>query len=511
MPTTTRPPVPLAALAGLLAGAVTIGVAELLAAVLDVVGLGSGHGSPVLAVGDAFVDHTPAWLKDFAISTFGSHDKQVLLASIGVVLAVLAVAAGVLARRRWTAGATLVLVLGVVAAAAVVTRPSATLLDVLPAVLGTAAGIASLRALVARAAATDGAVSRRAFLQGAGAAGAVAVVSGAASRVVGGSAKSAAASRAAVRLPEPAERVAVSSGVQLPVEGITPWRTDPRTFYRVDTALSVPQVTTGEWSLRVHGLVDRELTLSYDDLLAKPLVERVITLTCVSNEVGGKLAGNAVWLGYPVADLLGELGVDGSADMVLSTSVDGMTISTPLDHLTRDRQALVAVAMNGEPLPPEHGFPARLVVPGLYGYVSATKWVTDLLVTRFADDEAYWTSRGYAAKAPIKASSRIDVPRSFAKLEAGRQAVAGVAWAQGTGVREVQVRVDKGPWQQARLADVPADTTWVQWVYEWDAAAGNHTIECRLIDADGTAQIAERTGVRPDGSTGLDSKNVTVA
>jgi DMSO/TMAO reductase YedYZ molybdopterin-dependent catalytic subunit len=421
------------------------------------------------------------------------------------------VVAGVLARRRWTAGAALVVVLGAVAVGAVATRPSAAWLDVLPTVVGTAAGIATLRALVVRATAPGGAVSRRAFLQGTGAAAAVAVVSGVASRAVGGSAKSAAASRAAVRLPEPVERVAIPSGVQLPVDGITPWRTDPRSFYRVDTALSVPQVTTGEWSLRVHGLVDRELTLTYDDLLAKPLVQRAITLTCVSNEVGGKLAGNAVWLGYPVADLLKDLGVDGSADMVLSTSVDGMTISTPLDHLTRGRQALVAVAMNGEPLPAEHGFPARLVVPGLYGYVSATKWVTDLKVTRFADDEAYWTSRGYAAKAPIKASSRIDVPRSFAQLKAGRQAVAGVAWAQGTGVREVQVRVDKGPWQQARLADVPNDLTWVQWVYEWDAEPGNHTIECRLVDADGTPQIAQRTGVRPDGSTGLDSKNVTVS
>jgi DMSO/TMAO reductase YedYZ molybdopterin-dependent catalytic subunit len=511
MATTTRPPLSLAALAGLLAGAVTIGVAELLAAVWDVGGLGSGHGSPVLAVGDAFVDRTPAWLKDFAISTFGSHDKQVLLASIGVVLALLAVGAGVLARRRWMAGAALVVVLGAVAVVAVVTRPSASWTDVLPTVVGTAAGIATLRALVARGTAPDGAVSRRAFLQGAGAAGAVAVVSGVAGRAVGQSSKSAAASRAAVRLPEPVERVQVPSGVQLPVDGITPWRTDPSTFYRVDTALSVPQVTTEEWSLRVHGLVERELTLTYDDLLAKPLVERAITLTCVSNEVGGKLAGNAVWLGYPVADLLDGLGVDGSADMVLSTSVDGMTISTPLEHLTRDREALVAVAMNGVPLPAEHGFPARLVVPGLYGYVSATKWLTDLKVTRFVDDEAYWTSRGYSAKAPIKASSRIDVPRSFAQLKAGRQAVAGVAWAQGTGVREVQVRVDQGPWQQARLADVPADTTWVQWVWEWDATPGNHTIECRLIDAAGRPQIAQRTGVRPDGSTGLDSKNVTVS
>jgi DMSO/TMAO reductase YedYZ molybdopterin-dependent catalytic subunit len=498
------------ALAGLAAGAVTIAVAELLAALLDAAGLGSGQGSPVLGVGDAAVDRTPGWLKDFAISTFGAHDKLVLLVSIGVVLAVLAAAAGVVEGRRRGAGVALVIGLGVVAALAVVTRPSATVLDAVPTALGTASGAVVLRLLLVRAAAT-GPTSRRAFLQGAGAAGVLAVAAGAASRAVGRRAGSAADSRAAVRLPEPVERVSVPPGVQLPVDGITPWRTAPRDFYRVDTALRVPQVTTGEWSLRVHGLVERELVLTYDELLSRPLVERAITLTCVSNEVGGQLLGNAVWLGYPVADLLADLGVDASADMVLSTSVDGMTISTPLEHLTRGRDALLAVAMNGEPLPPEHGFPARLVVPGLYGYVSATKWVTDLRVTRFADDEAYWTSRGYSAKAPIKASSRIDVPRSFAKLSAGRTAVAGVAWAQGTGVAAVQVRVDRGPWRDARLADVPADTTWVQWVYEWDAEPGTHTLECRLVDADGTVQVEQRHGVRPDGSTGLDSKNVTVS
>ncbi len=509
--TTTRPPLALAALAGVLAGAVTVTVAELLAALLDAGGLGSGQGSPVLAVGDAVVDRTPGWLKDLAISTFGSNDKLVLLLSIGAVLVLLAAAAGVVAARRRWAGTVAVVALGVVAVVAVLTRPSAALLDAAPTVVGTALGVVALRWLLARSSAADGSLSRRTFLQGAGAAGAVALVSGAASRVVPGGAQDAAQSRAAVRLPQPAERVSVPEGVQLPVDGITPWRTSPRDFYRVDTALRVPQVTTKEWRLRVHGLVERELTLSYDELLARPLVERAITLTCVSNEVGGKLLGNAVWLGYPVADLLADLGVDGSADMVLSTSVDGMTISTPLEHLTRGRDALLAVAMNGVPLPAEHGFPVRLVVPGLYGYVSATKWVTDLQVTRFADDAAYWTTRGYSAKAPIKASSRIDVPTSFAKLSAGRTAVAGVAWAQGVGVDRVEVRVDRGPWHEARLADAPGDTTWVQWVYEWDARPGNHTLECRLVDADGNAQVERRTGVRPDGSTGLDSKNVTVS
>jgi DMSO/TMAO reductase YedYZ molybdopterin-dependent catalytic subunit len=318
-------------------------------------------------------------------------------------------------------------------------------------------------------------------------------------------------SRAAVRLPRPAEPASVPAGVQLPVDGLTPWRSDPATFYRVDTALRLPQITTEEWSLRVHGLVGKELTLDYPILLRKPLVERVITLTCVSNEVGGKLLGNAVWLGYPIKDLLADLDVDPGADMVLSTSQDGMTISTPLENLTQDRDAILAIAMNGEPLPVEHGFPVRMVVPGLYGYVSATKWVTDLKVTRFADDEAYWTPRGYSAKAPIKVSSRIDVPKGFAQLKAGRNAVAGVAWAQTKGIQGVQVRIDQGAWQDARLAAAAGRNSWVQWVYEWDAEPGSHTLECRVLDGDGIAQVQTRHGIRPNGSTGLDSKNVTVS
>ncbi len=501
-----------AALAGLVAGAVTVGVAELLAAAMLVAGIGGGQGSPVLGVGDAFVDRTPGPLKDFAVRTFGQNDKLVLLISIAVVLGVLALVAGLLAGRRLPVGLAVVVLLGVVASVAVATRPSASPLDVLPTVIGTVLGLLTLRWLLARASPVAGeGWTRRSFLAGAGAAGAVAVAGAGGSRLLQTGLADAQSSRAAVVLPQPVERVSVPPGVQLPVSGITPWRTDPRRFYRVDTALRLPQIRTPDWQLRVHGLVARELTIGYDELLAKPLVERAITLTCVSNEVGGNLIGNAVWLGYPVSDLLKDLDVDPSADMVLSSSDDGMTISTPLANLTQGRDALLAVAMNGEPLPVEHGFPVRMVVPGLYGYVSATKWVTDLLVTRFADDQAYWTPRGYSAKAPIKASSRIDVPRSFAQLKAGKNAVAGVAWAQTKGVASVQVRIDRGPWQQARLAAAPGTDTWVQWVYEWEAQPGNHTLECRLVDASGNVQVEQRNGIRPNGSTGLDSKNVTVS
>ena len=508
---TGRITAPQAALAGLLAGGLTVGAAELLAALLVRFGVGGGQASPVVAVGDAFVDRTPGWLKDFAIRTFGSNDKVVLLASVGVVLAVLAVVAGLAARRRVEAGVGVVVLLGVVAAAAVATRPSATPLDVLPTVVGAVLGILALHQLVTRPASGGRGWSRRAFLQTAGAVGGTALVSAAVSRVAAGSTTDVVASRAAVTLPTPVEKVTLPAGVQLPVKGITPFTTKNADFYRVDTALTLPRLRAEDWMLKIHGMVDKELTLTYADLLKLPLVERATTITCVSNEVGGKLAGNAVWLGYPLSDLLKQVSPASDADMVLSTSVDGMTISTPLANLTDGRDALLAIAMNGEPLPVEHGFPARLVVPGLYGYVSATKWVTDLKVTRFDRDEAYWTPRGYDAKAPIKLASRVDVPASFAKLTAGKNAVAGVAWAQTTGIAKVQVRVDGGPWHDARLAEVPGKNTWVQWVYEWDATPGNHTISSRAIDMDGKEQVEARARIRPNGTTGLDSKSVLVS
>ena len=505
-----RMPVAQAALAGLLAGALTIGVAELLAALLVRVRLGGGNASPVVSVGDAFVDRTPGWLKDFAIATFGSNDKVVLLGSIGLVLVVLAVLAGVVARRRLGAGLGIVVALGVVAAVAVVTRPSSAPLDVLPTVIGAALGLLALQHLMTRPVTASSGWSRRAFLQSAGVVGATALVSGAASRVAPGSTTDVASSRAAIRLPTPVEKVTLPPGVQLPVKGITPFMTKNADFYRVDTALTLPRLRAQDWVLKIHGMVGKELSLTYAELLELPLVERATTITCVSNEVGGKLAGTAVWLGYPVSELLEQVAPAAEADMVLSTSVDGMTISTPLEALTTGRDALLAIAMNGEPLPVEHGFPARLVVPGLYGYVSATKWVTDLKVTRFDRDEAYWTPRGYDATAPIKLASRVDVPASFAKLTIGKTAVAGVAWAQTIGIAKVQVRVDGGPWQDARLAEVPGRNTWVQWVYEWDATPGNHSISSRAIDLDGNEQVEARARIRPNGTTGLDSKTVIV-
>jgi DMSO/TMAO reductase YedYZ molybdopterin-dependent catalytic subunit len=299
-------------------------------------------------------------------------------------------------------------------------------------------------------------------------------------------------------------------GASLDVPGITPYLTPNGDFYRVDTALSVPQVDAGSWSLKIHGLVDRELELSFEDLLDMPLIERRITLACVSNEVGGHYAGNASWLGVRTRDLFSRLGIRDDADAVKSTSVDGMTIGTPLEALTDGRDAMVAIGMNGEPLPLAHGFPARLVVPGLYGYVSATKWVTDLEITRFSDFDAYWTDRGFSEQAPIKTFSRIDVPKSFAELKPGRNAVAGVAWAQNTGISKVEVSIDDADWQEARLATEDTIDTWRPWVFAWDADPGSHNIAVRATDADGRTQTSRRVPPRPDGATGWHSVAVTV-
>ncbi|KZE95189.1 Sulfoxide reductase catalytic subunit YedY [Agromyces sp. NDB4Y10] len=317
--------------------------------------------------------------------------------------------------------------------------------------------------------------------------------------------------RDALRLPAPVRRAAVPASAELGIDGLAPLITPNRDFYRIDTALNVPQVDPADWRLRIHGMVDRELELTWDDLLALPLSESITTLVCVSNEVGGDLIGTAVWLGYPIRELLAEARPSADADMVLSRSIDGFTASTPLEALTDPgRESILAVGMNGEPLPLEHGFPVRMVVPGLYGYVSATKWVVDLEVTRFDRDRAYWSDRGWSERGPVKLSSRIDVPRQGQTVDAGRVVVAGVAWHQHSGIAAVDVQVDDGDWQPATLATAVSADTWVQWRFEWDAASGPHTLRVRATSADGEVQTAEVAPVVPDGATGLHERRVEV-
>ena len=503
------------ALAGVIAGALTLGVAELLAGLMTWLGAIGGTGSPVVAVGGAFVDRTPAWLKNFAVSTFGTHDKLALFFGMAVVLTALCAALGAVGATRHTAGLVGFVVLGAVGAAAVLSRPHAAPLDVLPTFAGLLVGLWALNALwrmAARAQAADrGGFERRRLLVGGAALAAVAATAAALGRGFGGRGTDAAAARAKVTVPQVPDPVTVPAAADLRLRGITPYIVPNGDFYRIDTALVVPQVDTAGWKLRVHGLVEQEVTITWDELLAKPMKQALVTLTCVSNEVGGNLAGNAVWTGWPVRELLGLARPKPGADMVLSTSSDGFTAGTPLGALTDQRNALLAVAMNGEPLPVEHGFPARLVVPGLYGYVSATKWVVDLKVTRFADDQGYWTPRGWSPLGPVKTASRIDVPRSGSQVRPGRVAVAGVAWAQHRGIDAVEVRIDEGPWQQARLAAEPTIDSWRQWVLEWDAPRGSHTVTVRATDGSGTVQTPAEAPPEPDGATGWHSITVTVA
>ncbi|NLU63751.1 molybdopterin-dependent oxidoreductase [Rhodococcus sp. HNM0563] len=508
-----RPVLAARALAGILAAAVTLGVGELVA-----VPFGSS-ASPFFAVGSTTVDRSPSWAREIAITAFGTNDKAALFIGMSILIAVFAALAGVVERPGRPYGSLVLVGLGLVGVYAATTRPGATVVDAVPTIVGVAAGLATLTILTRCALGIDHAthagsgIPRRRFLVLAGAAAAVAVSAGMAGRHLAGSIAGAVRNRMAFVAPlvKTADRApAVAPGSEIAVPGATPFITGNNTFYRIDTALQVPMLTTDDWALRIHGMVDREITLSWDDLTARTPVERTITLTCVSNEVGGSLAGTATWIGYPIKDLLDEVGISPDADMLLSTSADGFTVGTPTALVRDGRDALLAVTMNGEPLPFEHGYPVRQVVPGLYGFVSATKWVVDWEVTRFDRAQAYWTRRGWAEQAPIKTASRIDVPAPFARVTAGEVLVAGTAWAQHRGIARVEVRVDGGPWGDATLAEEYSVDTWRQWHWRWQAVPGTHTLQVRATDRGGEVQTELRVEPIPDGASGWHTRSITV-
>ncbi|QNG21603.1 molybdopterin-dependent oxidoreductase [Rhodococcus triatomae] len=507
------------ALSGVVAAATVLGVGELVAVAV------APAASPFYAVGSTTVDRSPAWAREFAIDTFGTNDKPALFIGMTLLIVVASIAAGLLERRRRPVGSLVLAGLGAVGVYAALSRPTATWTYAVPTIVGVVAGIVLLRLLIHTLDAEPTSeehsrpapggkvrrLPRRQFILLLGAGATVAAAAGVAGRELGRRIASVAENRRLFLIPRvaaPAPPIPV--GTDLAPVGATPFVTPNAEFYRIDTALQVPQLTTDEWQLRIHGLVDRPITLDWDDLTARTPVERIITLTCVSNEIGGPLAGNARWIGYPIQDLLDEVGVHADADMLLSKSVDGFTIGTPVAALRDGRDAILAVAMNGEPLPLEHGYPVRQVVPGLYGYVSATKWVVDWELTRFDRAEAYWTKRGWGVRAPIKTASRIDVPAAFAPVTAGPVTVAGTAWAQQRGVEAVEVRVDGGPWQQATLAPEYSIDTWRQWTWEWDATPGLHRLEVRATDGTGDTQPEDRVPPIPDGATGWHSSSVTV-
>ncbi|NMO52484.1 molybdopterin-dependent oxidoreductase [Actinoplanes sp. TBRC 11911] len=486
------------AAAGILAAAFGVAAAELLAAATR------PSTGPLIAVGGALIDATPTPIKELAVRELGTHDKPVLLAGIGVVLTVFAGAIGVAARRyRWAvpAGAGL---LGLAGAGAALSRPAAGVADVIPALV--AAAVAGVTLWWLSGTRSGVAVDRRRFLRAAVlvAGGAVLAEAGAlgVERIRGDAARR---SREAVRLPPAAD-----PAKPLPA-GVGPGFTTPNAdFYRVDTALSVPRLDPDTWSLSIHGMVSHSLRLSFADLLHRPLLERDITLNCVSNEVGGPYIGTARWLGVPLAPLLREAGINLGADQLVARSADGMTIGTPLSTALDGRDTMLVLGMNGQPLPLEHGFPVRMLTPGLYGYAGACKWLTELELTTFDRFDAYWVKRGWAADGPVKTASRIDRPQPFAHLAPGRVTVAGVAWAQRRGIRSVEISVDNGPFSPAELLPTPSIDTWTQWRYTWQATPGPHSLTVRGTDRTGSTQTKTRAAPFPSGATGWQTISVTV-
>lgn len=519
-----------AALTGIVAVLGVLAVAEVAALVVG------AESSPFFAVGQLAIDLAPLWVKEGMIALFGTADKAALFVILALVVLVAAALAGVLERRRPPLGIAVFVTFSGVAVVAIMTRPGSSAAWAVPTVLGMVAGVVLLRLSQQRLAAWIGAdarqsvaadvaiaadigrvtdalsVERRQFFRFVGVSAAVAVVAGLGARAMNASTRAVTAIRSSITLPAAAvPAAAIPTGAGLAVSGISPLITPNADFYRIDVALQVPQLTPDDWKLRITGLVAHEIEISYADLLALPLVEHTTTIACVSNNVGGELIGTATWLGYPIRDLLARAVPAADADMVLSSGPDGFTAGTPLSALTDlARQSLLAVGMNGEVLPSEHGFPARMIVPGLFGYVSATKWVTELKVTRFADDAGYWTPRGWSALGPVKTSSRIDVPRSSASVAVGTVPIAGVAWSQHTGIAKVEVQVDDGAWQLAVLATPISDDTWVQWSLAWDATAGDHTVTVRATDKGGYTQTADSAPPAPNGSTGWDRRRVQV-
>lgn len=501
------------------------------------VGMAAGHlvasllkpsSSPVLAVGSTVIDATPTPMKEWAIRTFGAADKVILIGSVLVVVLLLAGLAGVLARTRFRLGAGLLVALVAVATLAALLRPSAGVTDAIPGIVTALAGVGTLVLLDraqrrSRAARTTPAVddtepaqpaepgqTRRTVLVLSGVSLAVAAVMGGAGRLIGDYR----VRPENIALPDPVSPApALPAGIDDMVPGITPFRTSNADFYRVDTRLDVPALSTADWTLTIAGDVDEEVVLTFDDIAAMDLIERDITMTCVSNSVGGEFVGSATWLGVRLQDLFDLAGMSSTrADQIYATDYDGMTISTPLALALDGRDAMLAIGMNGEPLPREHGFPARVIIPGLYGFISATKWVTRLELTTYAEAEAYWTERDWATDAPIRISSRIDTPRPFAEIAPGGF-VGGVAWAQQNGgVGTVQVSFDGGPWTDAMLGPSAGNDYWRQWYAPYEGGdAGQHRVRSRVIDGNGVTQDDTRRLPFPSGASGIAEIIFTVA
>lgn len=488
-------------------GALGLALSYLSASLLHV------RASPPVAVADWITALTPGALAEWAITHFQTHDKTVLLGGMLVVLAIVFAVLGVLARRRWWLAAVGFAVLGAIGLAAVLRERETTAVDFLPLAVGVVTWLIGFVLAVewlrrwevveeSEDPLHDPSHTRRVFFVGLGGMAVGAVAAGVLGRIAGSARRRVEESRSLLKLSGVTRFPSVPAGVGAGVKGIAPWATSARDFYLVDTAYIKPTIEPGEWSLRIHGMVERELTLRYDDLVRRQITEEWITLNCVSNTVGGNLIGNAFWSGVKLSGLLAEAGPLAGADAVLQTSYDGWTCGTPLAALTDHRNAMLAVAMNGAPLPIEHGFPVRTIVPGLYGYVSACKWVVDLEVSRFDRITGFWIDKGWSEMGPVKLASRIDVPRGGATVPSGDLVLGGVAWHQGVGIERVEVSLDGGAWTPATLARAPEVDTWVQWRARLPVGKGHHEARVRAVDRNGEVQTGVVRPPAPNGATG---------
>jgi DMSO/TMAO reductase YedYZ molybdopterin-dependent catalytic subunit len=500
------------ALAGVLAAGLALGLSELIA------GFFSSAPSLIEGLGNWVIDHVPSQVKEWAISLFGTNDKLVLLLSITLVTILIGGLVGLFARRRFSLAVVVYVGFGLIAALAAVSDPQVTFLGaVVPAGLAVLVGLATLRMLYGVAEPGEEAesdFSRRRFLVTAGAVVGVAALSAGFGRALMERAKRAVSGREDVVLPSAVEPLPpVGAAAQFDVPGLSPILVPNDDFYRIDTALSIPRIDLQEWTLDIKGMVDRPYSITFADLLDMRMIERDVTLSCVSNEVGGRLVGNARWRGVPLKEVLDRAGVAEGAQQIVGRSVDGFTVGFPVDAVYDGREAMVAVGMNGDPLPFEHGFPARLVVAGLYGYVSATKWISEIELTTWDGFDAYWVPRGWAKEAPIKTQSRIDTPAASESLPQGTHAIAGVAWAPTRGISKVEVQLGEGaPWTEAELSQPLSENSWVQWRVEWDASQpGRHVITCRATDGEGSLQTETVQRPAPDGATGWHSRTVFIA
>jgi DMSO/TMAO reductase YedYZ molybdopterin-dependent catalytic subunit len=480
-------------------------------------------------VAQQVIDRAPGAFVRFGIEKLGRGDKPALIAGTIVLSVLVGALAGVFARSQRMVGDAFLVVFAALGFASAIGAAGASAVAVTFAtVCAAAAGIAALRTLLAWAAkpeperptakargttrnAPAPVSSRRRFLALTGGLAAVALVGGEVGRALLDRINVAAA-RAKVLLPKARKPIAPPpAGSTFAVDGISPLITPNNDFYRIDTALNVPQVDPDHWTLKVRGMVDHPYELTFAEVLAMPMVEEYVTLQCVSNEVGGPLVGNAKWLGVPLPTLLNRAGVHPDADQIVGRSSDYFTVGFPTAAALDGRTALLAVGMNGEPLPVKHGFPARLIIAGLYGYVSATKWVTELEATTFKAYDAYWVPRGWSQQAPIKTESRIDAPRGNSTVNSGTVAIAGVAWAPTRGIKRVEVQIDRGSWQTVQLANAINSDTWRQWRYEWKADSGSHEVRVRATDGTGKTQTGEEAPPPPNGATGYHTIVVNVA